>query len=321
MNESGLDLENGLNPHITIISPVYGAAAILPELVSVINRELLKLTNRYEILLVEDHSPDGSWLEIEKICKEDSRVKGIKLSKNYGQHSAIAAGIHHASGDFVVVMDCDLQHNPKYIKDLLAKAQSGFDVVYTVLPKRKHGFIKNLFSGMFHMVFNFLVGVKEVTTDGQIGTYSLITRKVVEAYKQFNDDYRPYLVILNLVGFNQGYQMIDHEKRHSGKSSYSFKKLVRHALNGIISQTNRLLMLSIYVGVLYTILSFLGGMYILVKAMIGGFYPGWASLVILLLFNTGIILLFLGIIGMYISRIFLQVKGRPLYLIDRRINF
>jgi glycosyltransferase involved in cell wall biosynthesis len=321
MSNTGQDMENEINPYITVISPVYGAAGILTELVAAINREVSKITDHYEVLLVEDHSPDNSWFEIEKICKQDSRVKGIKLSKNYGQHSAIAAGLHNASGDYVVVMDCDLQHNPKYIVDLLNKAREGFDVVYTVLPKRKHGLIKNLFAGLFHMIFNFLVGVKEVTTDGQIGTYSLITRKVVEAYKQFNDDYRPYLVILNLVGFNQGFQMIDHEKRHSGKSSYSLKRLFNHALNGIISQTNRLLMFSVYVGVFYTILSFIGGIYILIRALVDGFYPGWASLIILLLFNTGIILLFLGIIGMYISRIFLQVKGRPLYLIDRKINF
>lgn len=314
-------MEKELNPHISIVSPVYGAAEILSELVKAIHGEVSKITNHYEILLVEDHSPDKSWLEIERICLEDAHVKGIKLSKNYGQHNAIAAGLHNVTGDYVVVMDCDLQHNPKYILNLLNKAKDGFDVVYTITPKRKHGIVKNFFAGCFHMIFNFLVGVKEVTTDGQIGTYSLITRKVVEAYKLFNDDYRPYLVILNLVGFNQGYQMIEHEKRFSGKSSYNFKKLFNHALNGIISQTNRLLMLSIYVGILYTILSFIAGIYILIKAMIGQFYPGWASLIILLLFNTGIILLFLGIIGIYISRIFLQVKGRPLYLIDRKLNF
>lgn len=314
-------MEKISNPFISVVSPVYGAADILPELVESLKNNLSNLTNNFEILLVEDHSPDDSWAQIVKACSQYSFVKGIKLSKNYGQHSAIAAGLHNAEGDYVVVMDCDLQHDPKYIKDLLNKAYEGFDVVYTVLPKRKHGFIKNFFAGIFHFVFNFLVGVKEVTTDGQIGTFSLITRKVVDAYKLFNDDYRPYLVIINLVGFNQGYQFIEHAKRHSGKSSYNFRRLFKHALNGIISQTNRLLMFSVYVGLIYTILSFLGGIYVLIKAIVDGFSPGWASLVVLMSFNTGIILLFMGIIGMYISRIFIQVKGRPLYLIDKKVNF
>lgn len=307
-------------PFISIVSPVYGAAEIIQELVRRLTEELNKITDNYEIVLIEDHSPDDSWKVIREICATDPNVKGVKLSRNFGQHNAIGAGLHIASGDYVVVMDCDLQDDPSYIADLWQMATEGNDVVYTVKKERKHNAMKDFFAGMFHKLFNNLVGVEDVHTDGKIGSYSLITRKVVDAYKELKDEYRPYLVMLNLLGFQQGYLVVEHAERFSGRSSYSFKKLVVHALNGIISQTDRLLMLSVYIGILYVIASFLFGAYVLIQSLVSGFRPGWASLVLLLTFNTGILMLFLGIIGLYISRIFLQAKGRPLYIVDQTIN-
>ncbi|MES2394532.1 MAG: glycosyltransferase family 2 protein [Bacteroidota bacterium] len=308
------------NVFISIISPVYKAENILDELVKTITNEVSKITDNFEIILVEDHSPDNSWVKIVANCSTYPFVKGIKLSRNFGQHNAIAAGMQYVLGDYIIVMDCDLQDNPIYIPQLIAKANEGFDIVYTVKKERKHSILKNITASVFHKVFAYLVGGEQIKTDGRIGSFSLINRKVVNAYNSLNDDYRPYLVMLNLLGFNASYVNIEHEERYSGTSSYTFIKLARHALNGIISQTDRLLKLAIYLSIIYMVLSFIFGLYIFIQSIFHGFQSGWASIAFLISFNTGVILFFLGIIGLYISRIFLQVKKRPLFIIDKKIN-
>lgn len=306
---------------ISIVSPVYQAERIIDELVKAIVAEVSLITDNFEIILVEDCSGDNSWAVIVANCLKHPFIKGIKLSRNYGQHSAIASGLHHANGEYIVVMDCDLQDDPAYIKTLLAKAQGGADIVYTIKKERKHSSIKNITAAIFHVIFTYLVGGKQSKSDEKIGAFSLITRKVANAYALLKDDYRPYLVMLNILGFTSAYVYIEHRERFSGTTtSYSFQKLAAHALNGIISQTDRLLKLSIYIGIVYMLCSFVFGAYVFVQALLHGFSTGWASTVLLITFSTGIILLFLGIIGLYISRIFMQVKQRPLYIVDKTIN-
>ncbi|MGZ3867334.1 MAG: glycosyltransferase family 2 protein, partial [Bacteroidia bacterium] len=274
----------------------------------------------YEIILVNDRSPDNSWQIIQQICVTNKKVKGINLSRNYGQHNAVAAGLHNCKGDYAIVMDCDLQDDPMYIVKLIEKAKEGYDIVYTVKEERKHGIFKNITAYFFHKIFTYLVGGSNVKTDKKVGSFSLITKKVVESYKLLNDEYRPYLVMLNLLGYNSTYIDIEHRERFAGKSSYTFSKLVSHALNGIVSQTDRLLKLSIYIGSVYMLFSFIYGIYVFIKAIFFGLQAGWPTIILLITFSTGIILMFLGIIGLYISRIFLQVKNRPLYVIDHKIN-
>ena len=309
------------NPYFSIVSPVYRAENILEELVKQLTEVSEKITPNYEIILVEDHSPDKSWAKIKELGAKYPKVKGIKLSRNFGQHNAIAAGLYHTSGEYVIVMDCDLQDNPAYIPELINKAKEGFDVVYTVKKERKHNFFKDFTGNAFHRLFNYLVGNDLVKTDGKIGAYSLISKKVVAAYRDLHDEYRPYLVMLNILGFEYAFLNIEHSTRHSGKSSYNLKRLITHAINGIISQTDRLLKLSIYMGAIYTFISFIYGIYVVYKQITVGLQSGWPSLVLLITFSTGIILLFLGIIGLYISRIFTQVKNRPLFIVDKTVNF
>ena len=315
-----MDQQAKAKPYFSIVSPVYRAEGILDELVRQIAEVSDKITANYEIILVEDHSPDKSWMKIKELCASNSSVKGIKLSRNFGQHNAIAAGLYHANGEYVIVMDCDLQDNPIYIPDLLNKAKEGYDVVFTVKKERKHNFFKDFTGMIFHRLFNYLTGNTLVKTDGKIGAYSLISQKVVAAYRELHDEYRPYLVMLNILGFEYAFLNIEHSTRHSGKSSYNLRRLVNHAVNGIISQTDRLLKLSIYMGALYTFISFIYGIYVAYKQVTVGLQSGWSSLVLLITFSTGIILLFLGIIGLYISRIFTQVKNRPLFIVDKTIN-
>ena len=309
------------NPYISIVSPVYQAEGIVDELVKRITEDASKITQDFEIILVEDGSPDQSWEEIVRNCETDKRVKGIKLSRNFGQHYAISAGLKESKGDYVVVMDCDLQDNPKYIYDLLNKSKEGFDIIYTIHKDRKHGKFKTFFASLFHHIHNRLVGNIILHSSGKIGAYSLLTRKVVDAFSIINDHHRHYLMILRWLGFSKTHITIDHEKRFKGKTSYTYLKLLKLAIDGIVSNSEKLLRLSIYIGFLFSLAGFIWIIYIVIMYFISGFQSGWASIIVLILFSTGLILISLGIVGIYIGKIFEQTKGRPLYLIDKKINF
>ncbi len=318
-------MKNHLNnneevPSLSIVSPVYMAEEIVDELVARIASEVALFEKNYEIILVDDGSLDNSWSRIEKNCRMNSRIKGIKLSRNFGQHHAIAAGLAETKGNYVVVMDCDLQDNPKYIQQLVNRAKEGVDIVYTVKNERNHGRIKNLFADMFHGIFNWLVGNKTLYSNGKIGSFSCISRKVVEAYGKLKDYYRPYLVIMQWLGFSHSFVTVDHDKRFKGRSSYSFAKLINHAVNGIISQTDRLLKVTITLGFIFVITGLILILRIIIKSITSGLRPGWASTIVAIIFSTGLILSSLGITALYVAKIFEQTKERPLYLIDKKIN-
>src|SRR5258705_13427119 len=150
---------------LSIVSPVYRAEMILGELVQQITASCSAITPDFEIILVEDGSTDKSWQAIEDVCRQDKRVKGIKLSRNFGQHYAISAGLQESRGEFVIVMDCDLQDNPKYIADLYQKAREGYDIVFTRKQKRRHSLLKNLFARFFFFIFNWLSESQQATSD------------------------------------------------------------------------------------------------------------------------------------------------------------
>ena len=308
------------NPYLSVVSPVFLAEGIVDELVKRITEEVSKITQDYEIILVEDGSEDKSWQKIEDNCKTDKRIKGIKLSRNFGQHYAITAGLSESIGDYVIVLDCDLQENPKYFHELLKKAKDGFDIVLTVHNNREHGIIKNIFSKSFHRVFNWLIRNKRLNSGAQYGALSILSRKVVNAYLKINDYHRHYLSIIRWLGYSKTEITIHHELRFSGKSTYSFRKLISLAIDGIISQTERLLRFSIYTGFTFALIGFSSILYIIYLFYLQGFQSGWASMVVLIIFSTGLILMSLGIIGIYIGKVFEQTKERPLYLIDKTIN-
>ena len=308
------------NPYLSVVSPVFLAEGIVDKLVKRITEEVSKITQDYEIILVDDGSSDKSWEKIEDNCKTDERIKGIKLSRNFGQHYAISAGLQESNGDYVVVMDCDLQDNPKYIVDLLNKADEGFDIVYTIKKVRKHGFIKNLFAGCFHKVFNWLINDKRMSSDEQVGAFSLLSRKVVDAFCDYPEYHRAYLNVLCWLGFSNTRILVEHDKRYHGKTSYSFTKSITLALDSVVSHSNKFLLVSIYIGFVFAMFGFLSIIYIIIKSIASGFQPGWASTMVLFIFCTGLILISVGITGIYVGKIFMQAKRRPLYLIDKKLN-
>lgn len=318
LEEEGRRILGGPVPVISIVSPVYRAEGVIVELVRRIRREVSPLTEEFEIVLVDDGSPDRAWERIEDCCRADSRVRGIKLSRNFGQHAAITAGLAYARGDWVVVMDCDLQDNPRYIPELYKAAVAGAEIVYTVREKREYGVVKNAFAHLFFRAFNWLSSVDK--TDPRVGTYSMLSRRVVEKFLQLQDVHRHYLLLLRWLGFPSTSIPIQHEPRFEGRSSYSFTTLLRHAINGVVSHSDRLLYLAVGVGFTFLALSILGAVFLVVAYFQYGFLAGWTSTVVLILLTTSIILLSIGTAGIYVGKIFEQVKKRPLYLVEQIQN-
>ncbi|MFM2223861.1 MAG: hypothetical protein RJA07_63 [Bacteroidota bacterium] len=306
--------------HLSVVSPVYNAEKIIPELVKQVHAAVLPLQIDYEIVLVEDCGSDNSWQVIQQICEHDKKIVGIKLSRNFGQHYAITAGLNLAQGDYVIVMDCDLQDNPTYIPQLLSLIKQGYEIVYTRKLYRKHSWFKNITAGIFNRVFNYLVDNKNYKSFNNVGSYSILSRKVVNNFNQFNDYHRHYLMVLRWMGFSHSYIEIEHLDRFEGKSSYGFKKLVNHAIDGIVSQSDKILRLFVYFGLLISVISFLSILGIVMYALFFGFASGWASIFVMMLFSLGIILTSLGIVGIYVGKTFEQSKNRPKYIIEQKIN-
>ncbi|MEM7101931.1 MAG: glycosyltransferase family 2 protein [Bacteroidota bacterium] len=306
------------NPHISIVSPVYRAEETVDKLVEEIERAVQTIGQSFEIILVEDGSPDNSWSKIEKNCQSNPKVKGIKLSRNFGQHYAITAGLRHAKGDWVVVMDCDLQDRPEEIPNLYEKASGGFDLVYARRSDRKDGFMKKLSSRIFYSLFSYLT---DTFQDRTIANFGIYRRQVIEAILEMGDYIRYFPTMSQWVGFKKAYMEVDHGKRDHGSSSYTFGKLLDLALNNIIAFSDKPLRLTVKLGFFISLISGIIGLTYLIQYFIGGFdVEGWASLIISLWFLAGIIIFILGIVGIYIGKTFEKVKERPIFIIQEKLN-
>lgn len=305
-------------PLISVVSPAYRAEAIIDTFVRSVGEALSAITANYEIVLVEDGSPDETWEQIAIACTADPRVRGVRLSRNFGQHKAITAGLETARGRWVVVMDCDLQDDPAFIAELFAKACEGHDVVLTTRPRRAHGWIKNLCARAFAMAMNRLS--EGTPSDPLIGGFSMLSRRAVDAFRQIHDVHRHYLSVVRWLGFETGYVQVEHRPRHSGSSSYTPLKLIRHAIDGWISHSNRLLYTSVALGFTCLALAVTATIAIVVLYFTHGFMPGWPSLVVLILLSTGMVLVSLGVLGIYIGKIFDQVRARPLFIVEETRN-
>lgn len=302
---------------LSIVSPVYNADAMLDELVRRIIEEVEKINVDFEIILVEDGGTDNSWEKIRMICKNDGRIKGVKLSRNFGQHYAITAGISKAQGDNIVLMDCDLQDDPIFISALLEQRKQGFDVVFTKRKSREHGLFKSINSWLYNRLFH-LFSDKRYHID--IGSMVLFSNQVGRVFLQLKDKDRLYLQMLKWIGFQSTIIEVDHKPRYAGKSTYSFMMNFAMGLQGWTSHSTKLLNYSISFGFILALLSFFAALSVVVRYLFYDFQPGWPSIIISILFSTGIILLSIGIVGIYIGKIFEQVKNRPIYVIEREIN-
>ncbi len=307
------------NPHISIISPVYGAAALLEELVRRIKSSVSLVSENYEIILVEDHGPDDSWEIIRNICATDSRVVGIRHSRNFGQQYALNCGLDHARGEWVVTLDCDLQDRPEEIPRMFDKAKEGFDIVLASRINRQDDFFKKFFSRIFYHVLSYLT---DTHLDSSVANFALYHRKVVTALRSMNDYYRYYPTMIHWVGFAMTKLEIQHASREDGKkSSYDFKKRLTLAFDTIVSFSEKPLRLSVKLGLAISFFSAIIAVLLVVRYIFDfKSVSGWTSTFVSIWFLSGLMITILGMVGIYVGKIFENVKGRPTYIIGEKIN-
>lgn len=300
-------------PLISIVIPVYGCRTCLHELCERISTSVLPIPADYEIILVNDASPDNAWESIQQLKEKDENIKGIDLARNFGQHHAITAGIDYTTGDWVVVMDCDLQDQPEEIPKLYEKALEGYEVVFGKRIERKDSWLKKKSSQLFYRIYDYFTGE---SSDHTIANFSISSKKVVDGFRQMKEQTRFFPLFLQWMGYKATSIPINHHPRSEGKSSYNLKKLITLATDGIIAQSNKPLRLSIQFGFLISALSLLYGLflffrYFFLKVPV----QGWTSVMVSIYFIGGLIFSNLGILGLYIGKIFNETKARPIYLI------
>ena len=285
--------------HISIISPVYGAPTLINELVSQIETAVNEITDDYEIILVEDHSPDNSQEIIRRICANDKKVKGVFLSRNF---------------------DCDLQNPPSQIPALYKKIQEGYDIVYASRQNRPDNYFMTQGSKLFNKLVGFLTDSKQ---DESLAEFAIYRRKMVDAMAMMGD-YRRYYPLMNQwVGFKSCKIPVNHDSRTDGKeSSYSMRKRIELAISTAIAFSTKSLHLIVYLGSIITTIAVLIAIILVIKTIITGIdVSGWVTLFISMWLIAGILIMIIGIIAVYIGNIFEEVKHRPSYIVSEKINF
>ncbi|MCM2265585.1 MAG: glycosyltransferase family 2 protein [Desulfuromonadales bacterium] len=299
--------------HLSVVIPVYKAEGCLHELYRRLRISLETITSDFEVILVEDCGGDRSWEIICELAAMDGRVRGLQFSRNFGQHYGITAGLDHATGDWVVVMDCDLQDRPEEIPRLYAKAMEGYDVVLARRGSREGTFVRRIGSWFFYGMLNYF---SEITYDSEVGNFRIISRAVVRNLGLMREHLRFFGGLVDWMGFPTASVDVRHDVRFDGNSSYTVRKLLKLASDAITSHSDKPLRLSIRFGFLMATLSFCYGFYICLTALFRGTAVlGWASIMVSMYFLGGIIIFILGIIGLYLGKTFEQVKGRPLYVV------
>lgn len=302
------------NAHISIVTPVYGCCKSLNNLYERLKKSLSTITENFEIIMINDSSPDNAWEAIKSLAQKDDRVKGINLSRNFGQHKAITAGLDYAKGDWVVVMDCDLQDQPEEIIKLYNKAQEGYDIVFGRRAERKDSFFKKLSSTLFYKVYDYFT---ESKIDNTIANFSIISKKVLDNLNKLKEQNRSYPLFVNWVGFKRTEINIEHAQREEGKSSYTIAKLINLAIDSIVSQSNKPLKLSIKFGFIVAFLSLLYGAWLILRYFMFSIpVEGWTSVMVSIYFIGGLLFANMGILGLYIGKIFDETKDRPIYIIS-----
>lgn len=303
---------------ISVVIPVYGCRAAIPELHRRLCENLDKIVKSYEIILVDDCCPQNSWEEIKKVCKIDNRVVGIHMSKNFGQIRAITAGLDNSRGDWVVVMDCDLQDRPELIPELYRKALEGYDVVFARREGRKDSALTKFLSRCFYKVYDYFT---EGTFDSSICNFSISKRKVIDSYCRMREQNRAYTMFIRWLGFKQTSIEMPADERFEGKSSYDLHKKLKLAFEVITSQSNKPLMFSVKAGFTIAMIALIYILYLIVKYfVVGDNLIGWTSMIASVYLMGGILLCAVGVVGIYVGNIFNETKKRPLYIVDECIN-
>ena len=304
--------------NISVVVPVYGCPEALEPLYERTVKTIRSIKKKYEIIFVNDGCPKGSWDIIKRICEKDKNVVGINLSRNFGQLHSTNAGIASAKGEYVVLMDCDLQDKPEAIVDLFAEIEKGFDIVFAKRKNRKDSKLAIITSKAFYKLYNCFV---DGYYDGDICNFCIVRKRIVEKYNELKDNNKSFTTTLAWMGYKTSYVEIEGEDRYEGKSSYTFSKKIKLAIDMLTSLSNKPLMIIAYLGVIIAFLSFLFLFLQIVKFIIFRNAPeGWTSTIASIFLMGGLILIGLGGVGIYLGNVFNQTKGIPEYLIDEIIN-
>jgi polyisoprenyl-phosphate glycosyltransferase len=296
---------------LSVVVPVYGCVDCLVALHDRLIASVAGITDDYEFVFVDDRSVDGGWEVLQRLSLREPQTRALRLSRNFGQDAAITAGLAQARGAWVVVMDCDLQEAPEDIPRLWAAAGEGYDLVRTVRRGWRHSAFRRWTSRTYRRL------TLETDVRPDYSNLSLLSRQVVDAFLRLHDRDREFMIALDWLGFDSTAIEIEHHERHAGESGYTLQKLIRVALDGMFFRSTVLLRLVVLVGFVIALV----GLVIAAFEIIDYFVepdktvPGYTSLAVLLLVLAGVIIGSVGVVGLYVGRIFEQVKNRPLYLI------
>lgn len=299
---------------ISIVSPVYRAEKTLPILVSEIDKVSEKMGVDYEIILVDDRSPDHSWEVMKNLAEKNKNLKIYRLSRNFGQHPAIMAGLSKADGEWIVVMDCDMQDQPKEIEKLYQKAMEGYEVVLARREVRIDSLFKRLSSKIFYRVFNYLAGIE---INNEIANFGVYHKKVIQSVLNINDNIKFFPLFVNWVGYKSTSVSVEHSSRDDGQSSYTLSRLISLAFNVIVSFSDKPLKIFVGFGAAISFLSILVAAFFAIRYFEGKITePGFSSLILSIWFLSGVIISCIGIVGIYLGKTFNQTKKRPVFIID-----
>lgn len=310
----------------SLVIPCYNEQEVLPLLFDRVQAAADAWGGRYEVILVDDGSRDRTWELLRARCAADPRWKAVRLARNFGHQIALWTGLGKASGDAIAVLDADLQDPPEVLDQFFKKWEEGYDVVYAVRQKRKEGPFKRL---AYFVYYRLLAYLAEIDIPLDSGDFGVVDRKVLDAMLQTSE--RPPFVrgLRAWVGFRQTALAYERDKRAAGDVKYTLRKLMSLGLDGIFSFSTRPLRLSTYMGVMVSVVAFLGAVFTLLQRIFADTFanlglkpvPGFATIVIAVLFLGGVQLLCVGILGEYVGRIYENVKGRPLATIGETVGF
>lgn len=300
---------------LSIIIPVFNEAESIPVLCEQLQSVCI---NDYEIIFVDDGSTDNTFRQIETIALKDKQIKCISLSRNFGHQNALMAGMESASGDYIIIMDGDLQHPPGLIPIMIEQLAAGFDLVATKRNKTANaGWLKNTTASIFYFFIN---AISDTRIEEGVADFKAFNRKVLNSVLQFKERELFLRGIFSWIGFRSTTIAFDAPARQFGKTKYSFAKMLRFALKGTTSFSFKPLRIALLIGSLISLAAFAFGVFALVAYFKGNTVPGWASLIIAVMFLGGTQLLAIGLLGEYIASLFTETKARPLYLVNKKIN-
>lgn len=323
--DSAKTAPRGLKPLVSratvaysVVIPVFNEEEIIPELNRRLNDVMRTMNGAYEVVFVDDGSTDASFEVLGALRRQFPSIKIVKLSRNFGHHIALTAGIDYARGSTVIFMDADLQDQPEEIPKLLARYHEGFDVVYGVRKKRRDAFVKRAVASLFAAAVSRMMGPSHTMTGG---VFRVVSRQVVDELKRCRETSRLVIGLIDWLGFRQAGVEVEHGTRYAGHTKYGLFKLITLGLNAVTAFSYVPLRLATYAGSFAAALSLVAGAYIIFRKLVFGIpVPGYASLIVAVLFLGSIQLIVLGIIGEYIGRVYTEVQHRPLYVVKAYVD-